>query len=39
MRLQEIVEELHVELVVLHNQDGFGQPRFPYSLYWRNLSG
>ena len=24
MRLQQIVEELHVELVVLHDQDGLG---------------
>jgi hypothetical protein len=22
------VEELHIELVVFHNQDGFGHPRF-----------
>src|SRR5437764_5708808 len=26
MRLQKIVEELHVELVVLHDQDGFRHP-------------
>src|SRR5688572_33151874 len=24
VRLQQVVEELHVELVVLHDQDGFG---------------
>ena len=28
MRLQKIVEELHIELVVFNNQDGFGHPRF-----------
>jgi hypothetical protein len=28
MRLQKIVEELHIELVVFHNQDGFGHPSF-----------
>ena len=27
--LQQIVEELHIELVVLHNQDGFRHPPFP----------
>src|SRR5215469_5271546 len=37
VRFQQIVEELHVELVVLHNQDGFGHPRFPYSLCRRKL--
>jgi histidinol phosphatase-like enzyme len=26
------VEELHVELVVFHNQDGLGHPPFPSSL-------
>ena len=25
--LQQIVEELHIELVVLHNQDSLGHPR------------
>src|SRR5215469_3078838 len=29
MRLEKIVEELHVELVVFHNQDGLGHPPFP----------
>ena len=29
MRFQQIVEELHIELVVLHNQDGFRHPPFP----------
>src|SRR5262249_44259530 len=28
VRLQQIVEELHVELVVLHDQDGLGHPPF-----------
>src|SRR6516165_8516221 len=37
--LEKIAEELHVELVVLHNQDGFGHPRFPYPLYRRKLNG
>jgi hypothetical protein len=27
MGFQQIVEELHIELVVLHNQDSFGHPR------------
>ena len=26
---QQIVEELHIELVVLHDQDGFGHPPIP----------
>ena len=39
VRFQKIVEELHIELVVLHNQDGFGHPRFPYALSRRNLGG
>jgi hypothetical protein len=26
---QQIVEELHIELVVLHDQDGFGHPLNP----------
>ena len=26
VRLQQVVEELHVELVVLHDQDGLGHP-------------
>src|SRR6266851_3528229 len=26
MRLQQVVEELHVELVVLHDHDGLGHP-------------
>src|SRR5205085_11242942 len=29
MCLQQVVEELHVELVVLHDQDGFGHPAPP----------
>src|SRR5215216_6693688 len=31
MRLQQIVEKLHVELVVLHDQDGLGHPGLPSS--------
>jgi hypothetical protein len=27
MGFQQIVEELHIELIVLHNQDSFGHPR------------
>ena len=27
VRLQQVVEELHIELVVLHDQDGLGHPR------------
>jgi hypothetical protein len=26
VRLQQIAKELHIELVVLHDQDGFGHP-------------
>ena len=31
VRFQQVVEELHVELVVLHDQDGLGHwpPHFP----------
>ena len=28
VRLLQVVEELHVELVVFHDQDGFGHPGF-----------
>src|ERR1043166_5897642 len=31
VRLQQVVEELHVELVVLHDQDGLGHPAPPGS--------
>jgi histidinol phosphatase-like enzyme len=37
MRLEKIVKELHVELVVFHNQDGLGHPPFPSSLCRRKL--
>ena len=30
VRFQQIVEELHVELVVLDDQDGFGHPPIPH---------
>jgi hypothetical protein len=31
MSFQQIAQELHVELVVLHDQDGFGHPVPPLS--------
>jgi hypothetical protein len=31
MRLQQIAKELHIELVVLHDQDGFCHPAPPVS--------
>jgi hypothetical protein len=31
MRLQQVAKELHIELVVLHDQDGFGHPVPPVS--------
>src|SRR5205814_7483395 len=31
MRFQQVAKELHVELVVLHDQDGFGHPVPPLS--------
>jgi hypothetical protein len=29
MRFQQVVEELHVELIVFHDEDGFGHPDVP----------
>jgi hypothetical protein len=31
MRFQQIAKELHIELVVLHDQDGFSHPVPPSS--------
>ncbi len=41
MRLQQIVEELHVELVVLHDQDrlGHSRPTSPLPQTARNAAG
>jgi hypothetical protein len=39
MCFQEIAEELHIKLVVLHDQDGLGHPPFPSSRCRRKLDG
>src|SRR5690348_4403757 len=38
VRFQQIVEELHIELVVLHDQDGLGHPALRLPNLWRSMA-